>query len=156
MAQNQTKFKPTDFFTVIGAVKQEMKFNLNDLSSYKQIKLDSFIVYNHLMERKRTVEGITGTSLKEVLSNVALNASNPKLYSEFYFTCIASDGYKVVFSWNEIFNTPVGDQLLIITASDGIIASKADDRIAIVSAADKATGRRYLKNLETIRIERVQ
>lgn len=114
------------------------------------------MVYNHLMEHKRTINHITGISLKEVLLKVGLNVSNPKLYSEFYFTCIASDGYKVVFSWNEMFNTPIGDQVLMVTAYDGTTANKTEDRIAIVSPADKATGRRYLKNLETIRVERVQ
>lgn len=156
IAQGQTNLKPTDSFTITGAVKQETKFSLKDYASYKQSTLDSFVVYNHLMERKRTVNHITGISLKEVLSKVGLNVSNPKLYSEFYFTCIASDGYKVVFSWNELFNTPVGEEVLIVTASDGTTADKREDRIAIVSPADKATGRRYLKNLETIRVERAQ
>ncbi|MGZ8518349.1 MAG: hypothetical protein ACXWWD_13410 [Chitinophagaceae bacterium] len=76
--------------------------------------------------------------------------------SEFYITCIASDNYKVVFSWNEIFNSDTGDQLLIITEGNGQKGDEMADSIALLSPSDRATGRRYVKGLQKIVIEQVK
>jgi hypothetical protein len=62
---------------------------------------------------------------------------------------------KVVFSWNEIFNSNTGNSVYILTGHDGKHASALDNRIALVSTKDDATGRRYVKGLQKINIERV-
>lgn len=147
---------PTDTFVITGAVKQETKISLKNTTGYAVQSLDSFVIYNHLLERKRVLKNLKGMSLKEVLAKTALDENSPKLFSEFYFTCIASDGYKIVFSWNEIFNTGVGDQIMIVTGIDGTDITTSKERIIILSAADKATGRRFIKNVEKIRVERVK
>lgn len=75
------------------------------------------------------------------------------MLSEFYVTCIASDGYKAVFSLNELSNTVVGDSVLIFTEEADINAQQVPERITLLSAADSATGRRYIKGLQKIIIE---
>ena len=107
-------------------------------------------------ERKRAIKNIKGVLLKDVLEKAGLNEEKPKLFSEFYFTCIATDGYKVVYSWNELFNTDIGAQVLVITEEDGKKADAINDHIAILSPLDKATGRRYVQNLQEIKVERVK
>ena len=97
-----------------------------------------------------------GVLLKDILAKVEIDMPNPKLLSEFYITCIASDNYKVVFSWNEIFNIAIGKHALIITELDGKKALDMDDSIVLLCNADYATGRRYVKGLQKIIIERVQ
>ncbi|HEX6170363.1 MAG TPA: hypothetical protein VFZ33_11745 [Chitinophagaceae bacterium] len=74
------------------------------------------------------------------------STENHKVLSGYYFVCIASDEYKVVFSWNEIFNSDVGKSVYIITGQDGNWAYVLDNRIALVSSKDHMTGRRYVKD----------
>jgi hypothetical protein len=74
----------------------------------------------------------------------------PKLFSSMYFTCVGSDGYKVVYSWNELFNTPVGDNVYIVMEKNGIKADKLPSSIQMTSMLDYKTGRRYLHNLDKI------
>ena len=69
--------------------------------------------------------------------------------------CIASDNYKAVFSWNEIFNNDLGRSVYILNGNDGKPASALDNRMALISQHDHTTGRRYVKGLEKIIIERV-
>jgi hypothetical protein len=83
-------------------------------------------------------------------------APSPKILSEFYMVCIASDNYKVVFSWNELFNTEVGKHVIIITGENGKTGMELGDRIALLSSADDATGRRFVKGLKKIIVERVK
>jgi hypothetical protein len=75
--------------------------------------------------------------LKDILNKVEIEAEAPKALSEYYFVCIASDNYKAVFSWNEIFNSATGNFVYILTGHDGKPASALDNRIALVSPKDE-------------------
>lgn len=151
----QEKINTTDMVSVEGLVKNPIKFSLGGLKDYKLKQIDSIVIYNHLMELRRTIKDIKGVLLKDILDKSGFDVTMPKLMSEFYITCIASDNYKVVFSWNELFNSPVGNNVVIITEADGKKAEQLSDRIALLSASDHATGRRYVKGLQKIIIERV-
>ena len=94
--------------------------------------------------------------LKDILDKVELDSETPKVLSEYFLVCIASDNYKSVFSWNEIFNSPTGNSVYIITSVDGNPASTLDSRIALVSPKDQMTGRRYVKGLQKIVVERAK
>ena len=60
---------------------------------------------------------------------------------------VASDGYRAVFSWGELFNTPVGAQALVITAQDGKPLDTAAGPLALRSLADLRPGPRHVRNL---------
>lgn len=152
----QHDVKPTDYFLIEGKVKKSFTFKLEDASAYNSITFDSIVVYNHLVVRKSVLKDVKGILLKDVIAKTSFDIIDPKPLSEYYITCIASDGYKVVFSWNEIFNSVIGKQLIVITEANGIKANSSAQRIAIISAADIATGRRYVHGLEKIIIGRVQ
>ena len=146
----------TENFSIEGKVKKEMKVSLADLASYKSYSIDSIVIKNHLGERKSTLKKVKGVLLKDILDKVEIDSESPKILSEYYLVCVASDNYKVVFSWNEIFNNPSGNAVYIITSVDGKPASALDSRIALVSPKDQMTGRRYVKGLQKIIVERVK
>ena len=94
------------------------------------------------MEYKSTLKKINGVLLKDVLSKVEFMTDSPRSLSEFYLVCVADDGYKALFSWNEIFNSGNGDQALIITKLNGSDAYQLKENIMLVTPTDNATGRR--------------
>lgn len=145
----------TNSFTISGKVKKEVTLTLADLQTFRTHKIGDVVITNHLGEAKGTSKNLLGILLKDILSNVEFNAENPRLLSEFYITCISNDGYKVVFSWNEIFNTAIGDHVYLITSKDGKELKDMNDRILIMSTTDFKTGRRNLKGLSTIVVEQV-
>lgn len=155
MATAQETKSLTDHFTIEGKVAQKLSFSYPDAKNYNPVALDSFVIFNHLHERKRTIHNIKGILLTDLLQKAGIDESNPKLFSEFYFTCIAADGYRVVFSWNEIFNTEVGKGILIVTQADGLKEDSLPERILILSSKDYASGRRYVKGLDKIIVSRV-
>ena len=146
----------TENFSIEGKVKKGLTVSLADLSSYKSYSVDSIVITNHLGERRSSMKKVKGVLLKDILDKVDIDAENHKALSEYYFICIASDDYKVVFSWNEIFNSDVGKSVYIITGQDGNWAYVLDNRIALVSSKDHMTGRRYVKGLQKIVIERIK
>ena len=151
----QVKVNPSDALTVSGKIKKEVTFTLSDIQSFESKKIPDVVITNHLGEVKGTSKNLKGVLLKNVLAKIEFDAESPKLLSEFYVTCIASDGYKAVFSWNEIFNTTTGDNLYLITSKDGKELKDMDDRILIISTTDFKTGRRNVKGLTKIVVERV-
>src|SRR5580765_2263198 len=146
----------TESFSIEGKIKKSLAVSLADLSSYKSYPIDSIVITNHLGERRSTLKNVKGVLLKDILGKVEIDAEAPKVLSEYYFVCIASDNYKAVFSWNEIFNSATGNSVFILTGHDGKPASALDNRIALVSPKDQMTGRRYIKGLQKIVIERVK
>jgi len=146
----------TENFSIEGKVKKSLTVSLVDLSSYKSYSIDSIVITNHLGERRSTLKNVKGVLLMDILNKVEIDSETPKVLSEYYFVCIASDNYKVVFSWNEIFNSATGKSVYVITGQDGKPATGLDNRIALVSPKDQMTGRRYVKGLQKIVIERVK
>jgi hypothetical protein len=152
----QGKTDATNQFAIEGKVKNQLSFSLKDLNAFTPKFIDSIIIYSHLMEPRKTIKNIKGVLLKDIIDKAGIDVSSPKLLSEFYITCIASDNYKVVFSWNEIYNSAIGEHIMIITESNGKTGDQMPDRIALLAAADRATGRRYVKGLQKIVIEQVK
>ena len=152
----QKPIPSTENFTIEGKVKKEMTVTLGDLSSYKFHSIDSIVITNHLGERKSTLKKVKGVLLKDILNKIDIDSESPRVLSQYYFVCIGSDNYKVVFSWNEIFNSGTGRSVYIITGQDGKPASALNNRIALISLKDDATGRRYVQGLQKIVIERVK
>jgi len=152
----QEKIETTDQFSIEGKVKKQPSFSIKDLNAFTFHTINSVIIYNHLMEPRKTIKNIKGVLLKDILDKATIDISSPKLLSEFYITCIASDNYKVVFSWNELYYSAVGEQVMIITESNGQTGNQMADRIALLSASDRATGRRYIKGLQKIVIGQVK
>lgn len=145
----------TNDFVVTGEIKKEIKFTLADIEKYPAKTIGDVVITNHLGEPRGTAKQLSGILVKDLLKNLELKEETPKRFSEFYLTFVAVDNYKVVYSWNEIFNSPTGDNLFLITSRDGKKIGDMEERILILTPTDFKTGRRHIKGLSTIIVERV-
>lgn len=64
----------------------------------------------------------------------------------------ASDGYKVVLSWQEILKTPIGGGVMILIEKDGKSLCGEHGRLELISVQDYFAGTRYVKGLENIEV----
>ncbi|QNR82750.1 molybdopterin-binding protein [Pedobacter riviphilus] len=142
-------------FIIEGKVKKPLTITLDNLSTYKSVNLDSMTIFNHLMQRKNSIKNIKGVLLKDILAKVEIDAVSPKTLSEYYLVFTATDNYKVVYSWNEIFNSPTGNQLMVLSNYDTDPVKTEKGNIAIITPSDFATGRRFVKGLSKISILQV-
>lgn len=144
-------FAQSKSFEITDPDNHKTTVTVADLSKYSRHTIDSIQITNHLKEYRSTIKNVKGVLLRDVLSKVSFKETSPKVLSEYYIVCVAEDGYKVVFSWNEIFNTSVGDSVLIIPEIEG----RPKDGISTLSPTDFATGRRYVKMLKTIQLKKI-
>lgn len=146
----------TKSFTISGKVKTEKKVEIADLQKFTLQTIGSVNITSHKGDLKGKAKDMKGVLLRDVLQSVEIDVESPKLYSEFYFVCKAEDGYKAVYSWNELFNTAVGNSVYIILEKDGKHLADDEDSLLMISSEDIRTGRRYLKNLQTITVSRAE
>lgn len=150
------KSETTTEFVVSGLVKKELRFTVADIEKHPSKPIGDVVITNHMGEPRGTAKQLKGVLIKELLNNMELQEESPKRFSEFYLTFVAIDNYKVVYSWNEIFNSPTGDQLFVITSRDGRDIKDMQESILVLTPTDFKTGRRHIKGLSKILVERVK
>jgi len=146
----------TTSVTVSGEVASLKTIRVNDLASYQQHALGDVEITNHLGEKKSVAKALRGVLLLDALETVKITAENPRVLSEYYLVCRATDGYTVVFSWNELFNSPIGKSVYLITSRNGQEYEHISEGMMLVVPNDLRTGRRYIKNLRSIEVKRAQ
>jgi hypothetical protein len=88
----------------------------------------------------------SGVLLRDVLAR-AVPADNNRAARTLVFEAVATDGYRAVFTWGEIFNSAAGEQVLIISAQDGRPLSAEQGPLALRALADLRPGPRHVRNL---------
>lgn len=152
----QKEIKSTNSFTIQGEINSPKTIKLSELSQWKSQTIGDVTITNHTGEKRGEAKQLKGVLLRDVLESIEIKSESPKQLSEFYFVCKATDGYKVVFSWNEIFNSKVGDAVFIITEKEGKPANQLPESVLLLSPQDYKTGRRHVKGLQMIEVKRAQ
>lgn len=151
----QQKTGPTDSILISGLVDSAFFITYSNLAKVKNVEIGNFTVTNHLGEIKKEYRHLKGVALLDLLNKIKITEPNPKVLSEFYLIFRGADGYAVVFSWNELFNTETGKTIYIVTEADDKSFVNNPDRILLISTKDFKTGRRHIKNLKNIEIKRI-
>lgn len=145
----QTGIEPTNAFKITGKVKNEKTIGLADLKRYKSITLQN-INTSCTPKQKEVAKEAKVVLLKDILDSVAFQYESPRMLNEFYFKFVASDGYTIVYSFNEIYNTETGNNMYIVTEKDGKDITEMENRILLLTTSDIKTGKRNIKGLANI------
>jgi DMSO/TMAO reductase YedYZ molybdopterin-dependent catalytic subunit len=128
---------------ITGEVQRKLSLSVEDLRNLAQRRA------------KVAAGGYGGIRLTDVLEEADIRRDERHALRRTYVVATASDGYQAVFSWGELFNTPVGRDVLIAFERDGSPLQDGEGRIALVSLADGKTGPRHVKWLSRIDVRRV-
>jgi hypothetical protein len=71
-----------------------------------------------------------------------------------YILVTASDGYQVLYSWGEVFNSPLGDDIYLAFARNGAPIADAEGAFALFSVKDIKPGPRYARGVASIQVLR--
>lgn len=151
----QETVKATNQFTISGLVDKPMTISYSDLAKGKIVEIGNVKITNHLGEFKKEYKNLKGVRLLDVLKNINITSTSAKLLSEFYFVFKASDGYSFVASWNELYNTEIGNFFFLIVETDNKSQKDAPEKILLISTKDSKTGRRHVKGLQSIEVKRI-
>ena len=155
-AIGQHKVDVSRQFIVRGAVDNPIVFDISAIKKYVATDLGDVVVKNHRGRDKKVAKNVKGVLLKTMLDSVHVKVDKPKQYSELLIVLMATDGYKNVYSWNELMNTDVGYHVFVITEKDGKSIEEMDDAIVVISMSDINPGSRYLRGFSKLEIRKVE
>jgi hypothetical protein len=89
----------------------------------------------------------SGVTLGRVIAAAAGDERQGRDQRTWVFEAVATDGYRAVFSWGELFNTDASEQVLVITGQDGQPLSAGEGPLALRALADRRPGPRHVRNL---------
>jgi hypothetical protein len=139
---------PTREFVIEGKVKAKKVVGIDDLKSMKSVELEN-INTSCSPKAEETSKHVKAVRLLSILDSIVFDAPKGAL-NAFYFKFVASDGYTLVYSYNEIFNTETGRNMYLVTEREGIDISAMENRILLLTTSDIRTGRRNMKCLARI------
>ena len=102
------------------------------------------------------VRRYTGVLLRDVLAAAKPVEKERHDLRQSIVVVTATDGYKAIFSWAEVFLSPIGDGALVIFERDGAPLPPTEGPLALVSLRDTNPGPRHVKWLARVELRRVR
>ena len=154
----QTQGAVTTTLTVRGSVERETVFSINDLKRLPVQRVEdvrSVRDASGAAPASETARRYVGCLLRDVIERAKPQEKRRLDFRKSVVIATASDGYRVVFSWAEIYLTPIGDGVLVVYERDGAPLADDEGKIALVSLKDSRPGPRHVKWLQSIELRTI-
>lgn len=145
----------TEKITVSGVVKNPLTLDPATLREFPPQQVGVVPLVCQSGADKGKLQNFKGVRLTDILNKASIVAPGHNDVKKMAIVATASDGYKAVFSWNELFNSPVGEGVLVFFEKDGLPLGDDEGRIAMVSSKDLRTGPRHVKWLQNIEVRKI-
>ena len=145
----------TESITVSGAVKHPLKLGVDDLRKFLPQQPAEAPVICQSGSNSGKPENLNGVLLRDILERAAIISRSHNDVKKMAIIATASDDYKVVFSWSEVFNSPIGECVMVFFERDGQPLADDEGRIAMLSSKDTRTGPRHVKWLKAIEVRKI-
>jgi DMSO/TMAO reductase YedYZ molybdopterin-dependent catalytic subunit len=141
-------------FRLTGHVLRPLSLSVEQLRRYDSMLGTPFDLRCFTTNRFiRRVGRYRGVGLTDLIADAGLRNDAPGDFKRMVFVAAAHDGYSVAFSWHELFNTPVGESVLIAYECDGEPLSAADGAPILYSGADIMAAPRHVKRLVRVDVQ---
>ena len=138
---------------VSGAVQQPLSLGADDLRQFPADQLVTLALPGRQAGAPPSV--LKGVRLRAVLEQARLVIADHNTVKKLAIIAAASDGYRVVFSWSELFNAELGDSVLVVFERDGEPLPAAEGPLALISGRDLRTGPRHVKWLRSVEVRQI-
>lgn len=145
----------TESLSVSGSVKQTLQLSVADLKRFPAHEIKDLNMICLSGANMGKTGKLRGALLRDIFNKAQLDAPGHNDVKRMVIIATASDGYTVVFSWAEVFNSAVSDGIVVYYEKDGQALGNDEGRIAMVSTSDTKTGPRHVKWLKSLEIRKV-
>ena len=135
--------------SIEGAVRTPMTWTAPQLRAWPA-EQSTRVVLPRKVDGQDATSEVRGVRLTTLLERAALAEADHNTWKHTVVVATATDGYQVVFSWPELFDTEVGAGVLVIVERDGQPLDDREGHIALVSARDTRAGPRNVHWLTRI------
>ncbi len=139
---------------VFGEVENVLELTVDSLLKMNVKHIDRYMSVCQTGATDSVNKTFEGVSLKDILEKAKLKQLNHKDRA-FYIVANASDNYKAVFSWGEIFNNVTGENVYVVFKENGeLIKEKGEMKLIVTN--DLKTGPRHVYWLTGIDVVKVK
>ena len=149
----------TSSLTVKGSVEREIALSLDDLKRLPVQRIDDVRSVRDAgagTQSSETARRYVGCLLRDVLDRAKPVERKRMEFRRSVVIATASDGYRAVFSWAELYLSPIGDGVLVVYERDGAPLDDSEGRIALVSVKDTRPGPRHVKWLQSVELRTLE
>ena len=148
----------TTMLTVKGNVERELTLSVDDLKALPVRRVDDVrsVRDSTAAADSEVARHYVGCLLRDVLERAKPVEKRRFDLRKSIVIMTASDGYRAVFSWAELYLSPIGDGALVVYERDGAPLADDEGRIALVSLKDTRPGPRHVKWLQSIELRTLE
>jgi DMSO/TMAO reductase YedYZ molybdopterin-dependent catalytic subunit len=143
----------TPALTVAGKVEHPLALDTIAVRGYPADQVVTLTLHGRNPGDKASV--VRGVRLKAFLDKARLVVTDHNTPKKTVVIATARDGYAVVFSWSELYNSPAGGDVLVLFERDDKALPDAEGPLALIAGRDVNTGPRHVKWLERIEVRQV-
>ncbi|MBK1642806.1 hypothetical protein CKO12_13185 [Chromatium okenii] len=145
----------SDAVAITGAVEHPRTLTIADLEQLPPQNISEVTMICDSGVNLGKKANLRGVLLRDILNQAQLKAVTPRDFRKMAIIAKATDNYQVVFSWGELFNSAVGDQIIVYFRQDGQPLGVEEGQIALISTTDLRTGPRHVRWLNAIEVRQI-
>lgn len=146
---------PSHSLRITGAVKAPVELDLaalRDLSERESGPIDVVCASGAVLAQDNRYRGVR---LVDVLDHVGLKLEDHRDGRRMVIVARATDDYTVTFSWSELYNTAIGNEVLVAWEKNGEPLEVREGQLLLISGQDIKTGPRHVRWLDRIEVIRM-
>ena len=143
-------------FMISGRVQNNCSVSLQQLLTMETVQFRDLFMACGSGEPKGRIDSCRGILLTEIINLAEVKITGHNDTKKMYVVASSDDGYTTVFSWQELFNTVVGEGVIVLVEKDGKKMYEPHGRVDLFSAGDFLSGARYVKRLSNITIRMIE
>ena len=143
-------------FSITGRVLDIRDYSLKELLLMDSVETGELLLACGSGEPKGQIEECRGVLLTDVINGAKVITAGHNDTKKMYVVVSSDDGYCTVFSWQELYNTTVGEGVMIILEKGGRKVYQEHKGVDLFSAKDFLTGPRYVKQVKNIKVIMVE
>lgn len=151
-SMNDNTGNSTPVFFISGRVEETRMCNLEELLGMDTVEFNDLLLACGSGVPKGHLNSCRGILLTDIINLAQVITTDHNDTKKMFVIASANDGYTTLFSWQELFNTSVGEGVIVILEKDGKRLYEEGGGVDLFSARDFLSGPRYVKRLSNVRI----
>ena len=137
---------------ISGAVEKPRTLTVEDLKSRPPKSISDIRMIDEGGRREQRTQIFTGVLLRDLIDQTQVVERRRRDLRTSVVVATATDGYRAVFSWAELYLSATGDGALVYYELDGKPLDEREGLIALISMKDTRTGARHVRWLQKIEV----